>query len=68
MCQDCERLFEELQKQEAISYGLRKRISALKGELRYERKEKAKLLKEKREQKKKQHYRNGQKRGKTMNG
>lgn len=61
MCQDCERLYEELQKQEAISYGLRKRISSLKGELKFERKEKAKLLKEKKEQ---QHYRNGQKRGK----
>jgi hypothetical protein len=63
MCQDCERLYEELKKQEAISYGLRKRISSLKGELRYERKEKAKLLKEKRELNQKQHYRNGQKRG-----
>jgi hypothetical protein len=66
MCQDCERLYEELKKQEAISYGLRKWISSLKGELKYERREKAKLLKEKREQK--QHYRNGRKRGRTMNG
>ena len=60
MCNDCVRLWEELQKQEAISYGLRKRISSLKGELKYERQSKAKLLKEKKEA---THYRNGQKRG-----
>jgi hypothetical protein len=60
MCQDCERLYEELKKQEAISYGLRKRISSLKGELKFERREKAKLLKEKKEQ---QHYRNSRKKG-----
>lgn len=41
MCQDCERLYEELQKQERISYGLRKRITNLQGELRHERQEKA---------------------------
>jgi hypothetical protein len=52
-----------LQKQEGISYGLRKRITALKGELRYERKEKGKLLKELKEKRKHDHYRNGQKRG-----
>lgn len=61
MCQDCERLHEELHKQAAVMFGLRKRITRLQGELRHERKEKAKLLKEKKEQ---QHYRNGQKRGK----
>lgn len=61
MCQDCQRLHEELQKQSAITYSLRKRISSLKGELRYERQSKALLLKEK---KQKQHYQNGQKRGK----
>jgi hypothetical protein len=60
MCSDCVRLHEELQKQSAIMYGLRKRISSLKGELRYERKSKAELIKEK---KKTTHYRNGQKRG-----
>lgn len=63
MCADCERLYQELQKQEGISYGLRKRITSLKGELRYERQEKAKLIKELKE-KRKNHYRNGQKRGK----
>lgn len=65
MCNDCVRLYEELQKQESISYGLRKRITSLMGELRWERKEKAKLVKEKKER---QHYRNGQKRGRTRNG
>jgi hypothetical protein len=60
MCQDCVRLYDELKKQAAVMYGLRKRISSLKGELKYERKSKAQLLKEKRES---QHYRNGQKRG-----
>jgi hypothetical protein len=59
-------LYEELQKQESISYGLRKRITSLKGELRYERQQKSVLIKEARE--KKQHYRNGQKRGRSMNG
>jgi hypothetical protein len=33
------------------------------GELRYERKEKGKLLKELKEKRKHDHYRNGQKRG-----
>lgn len=66
ICQDCVRLYEELQKQETISYGLRKRITSLKGELRWERQEKARFIKEARGQK--QHYRNGQKRGKTRNG
>lgn len=60
---DLQRLYEELQKQEAIAYGLKKRISALKGELKHERQEKDKLLKELREKRKKEHYRNGQKRG-----
>lgn len=63
MCMDCPRLHEELQKQAGEMYGLRKRITNLQGELRYERKEKAKLIKEKK-QGQKQHYKNGQKRGK----
>jgi hypothetical protein len=62
MCQDCERLYAELQKQESISYSLRKRITSLKGELRYERQEKGRLLKEVKEKRKRDHYRNGQKR------
>jgi hypothetical protein len=65
MCQDCQRLHDELKKQQGIMYGLRKRISSLKGELRHERQEKAKLLKQTKE---KQHYRNGRKRGRTMHG
>lgn len=65
MCQDCNRLHEELQKQAGIMYGLRKRITNLKGELKYERVKNAELVKENRQ---KQHYRNGQKRGRTRNG
>lgn len=65
MCQDCERLYEELKKQQEIMFGLRKRISSLNGELRHERREKQKLIKQNKE---KQHYRNGRKRGRTMNG
>ena len=65
MCSDCIALYDELQKQEAISYGLRKRITALKGDLRHERQEKGKLIKELKERRKKEHYRNGQKRGRN---
>jgi hypothetical protein len=56
-------LYAELQKQESISYSLRKRITSLKSELRYERQKNGKLEKELREQKKRDHYRNGRKRG-----
>jgi hypothetical protein len=61
---DLERLYAELQKQEAIQFGLRKRITSLKNELRYERQKNGKLEKLLKEHKKKDHYRNGQKRGK----
>lgn len=61
MCQDCERLYEELQKQESISFGLRRTISNLRGEVRYERREKEKLQKEMRKNRK-PHLRKGQKR------
>lgn len=60
MCQDCIRLHDELQKQAYIMYGLRKRIRNLNGELKHERQERVKLLKEKKEQ---QHYRNSRKKG-----
>lgn len=63
MCEDCQRLYDELQKQEAVSYGLRKHITSLRGELKFERREKEKLLKELKEKRKHDHYRNGQKRG-----
>lgn len=62
---DLQRLYEELQKQEVISFGLKRRITSLRGELRYERQEKAKLLKELKDHQKKDHYRNGQKRGRN---
>jgi hypothetical protein len=66
MCNDCGRLHAELQKQSAEMYGLRKRITSLVGELKYERREKGKLIKEKKKGQK-QHYKNG-KRGTKFNG
>lgn len=60
---DLERVYAELQKQEGISYSLRKRITSLQAELRFERRKNGKLQKELKEQKKQEHYRNGQKRG-----
>jgi len=65
MLDDIERLHSELTKQSEVMFHLRRRITQLQGELRRERQAKAKLLKEKKE---KQHYRNGQKRGRTRNG
>jgi hypothetical protein len=65
MCEDCVRLYDELQKQETISYGLRKRVTYLTNDLRHERQKNGKLLKELKEQRKKEHYRNGQKRGRN---
>lgn len=68
MCQDCQSLHQQLQTQAEDMYKLKRAIIKLRGELKYEQVERGKLLKEKRENKKKQHYRNGQKRGKTRNG
>lgn len=68
MCNDCAVLYEKMKSQEREMYSMKKTITSLRGELRYERKEKEKLLKEKRQNRNKQHYRNGQKRGKTRNG
>lgn len=59
MCNDCAVLHERLQKLSGELYQLKKANSNLRGELKYERREKSKLIVEK---KKKQHYRNGQKR------
>lgn len=47
MCQDCVRLHAELHKQAEQMYGLRKDIASLQRELRNERLEKTKLIKEK---------------------
>lgn len=60
MCNDCTRLHEQLQQQSYEMYGLKRRIIRLRSELKKERREKDKILKEK----EKNHYRNGQKRGK----
>ena len=65
MCNDCSVLHKRLQKLSFELYQVKKANSNLRGELKYERREKEKILKEK---KKKQHYRNGQKRGRTRNG
>jgi hypothetical protein len=63
MCRDCEKLHEQLQEQAGIMFGLRKTISNLRGEVRYERREKEKLIKEKKKNQKPP-LRKGQKRGK----
>jgi Skp family chaperone for outer membrane proteins len=59
---DVERVYAELQKQEGITYSLRKRITNLQAELRYERRKNGRLQKELKEKQKQEHYRNGQKR------
>jgi hypothetical protein len=46
MCQDCERLHEQLQQQSYEMYQLRCKIRRLRSELKKERVEKAKLLKD----------------------
>lgn len=66
MCNDCDVLHERLQKLSGELFQMKRANSNLRGELKYERREKEKLLKEKKG--KKQHYRNGQKRGRTRNG
>lgn len=68
MCQDCEVLHERLQQQAGQMFQMRKAIVNLRGQLKYERREKEKILKDRRQEQKRQHYRNGQKRGRTRNG
>jgi predicted DsbA family dithiol-disulfide isomerase len=63
VCQDCAVLHERLQEMSHELFQVKRACTRLKGELRHERQERAKLLK-----KEKQHYRNGQKRGRTRNG
>ena len=62
MCKDCARLHEQLQEQSGIMFGLRRTISKLRGEVRYERREKEKILKEVKKNRKPP-LRKGQKRG-----
>jgi hypothetical protein len=66
MCQDCERLHEELQRQAGEMFGLRRAITNLRAELKEERRAKQKLIKEKKKGQK-PHYKNG-KRGSKFNG
>lgn len=61
MCRDCERLHEQLQEQSGEMFGLKRRIARLRSELKKERLEKAKILKEKTKNKKPE-LRKGQKR------
>jgi hypothetical protein len=59
MCQDCDRLHEELHKQAEEMFGLRRTIRNLTKEVKSERHKNAHLRKDKN----KQHVRKGQKRG-----
>lgn len=60
MCNDCVVLYEKMKSQEYQMWQMKRTIINLRGEVKYERREKEKLLKEKKE---KIYYRNGQKRG-----
>ena len=62
MCRDCEVLHERLQELSHELFQLKRANTKLKGDLRHERQEKAKLLKEKKQT---QHYRNEEKRGRN---
>ncbi len=66
MCNDCAVLQEQMKAQEYQMRQMKKTITKLRGELKHERREKDKLIKEKRK-KRKNHYRNG-KRGTNFNG
>ena len=61
MCKDCIVLDERLRKLSFELWQVKKANTNLRGELNYERREKEKLIKEKKKGQK-QHYRNGQKR------
>lgn len=60
MCQDCAVLYEKMKSQENEMYQLKNALRNKNAELRFERRQKEKILKEK---KKVNHYKNGQKRG-----
>lgn len=62
MCNDCIVLHERLQQLSQELFQVKRANSNLNNELHEERRQKNKLIREK---KKKQHYRNGQKRGKS---
>lgn len=66
MCNDCVVLHEQLQQQNYQMWQMKRTIINLRGEIKYERKEKMKLVKEKR-QRQKPKYKNG-KRGTKHNG
>lgn len=59
-------VWEKLDQQARELFQLKKANTKLRAELGYERRKNAKLLKELRPEK--QHYRNGQKRGRTRHG
>lgn len=62
MCNDCERLHEQLQQQAGEMFGLKKNINRLRSALKKEKREKAKILEEKHKNQK-PHLIKGQKRG-----
>jgi hypothetical protein len=61
ICNDCTRLYEQLHQQEYEMFGLKRRITQLRSELKKERREKEKILKDIR-QKTAPRLRKGQKR------
>lgn len=65
MCVDCDVLHDRLKQMSGELFQVKRACTRLQGELRHERQAKVKLLKERKE---KQHYRNGQKRGRSRNG
>lgn len=67
VCKDCVTLHRRLKELSNELFQVKRANSRLKGEVRHERQEKEKLLKDRREDRR-QHYRNGQKRGRTRNG
>lgn len=66
MCQDCIVLHEKLQQQNYQMWQMKRAIINLRGEVKYERREKDKLIRE-RKKNQKSHYKNG-KRGTNYNG
>lgn len=66
MCSDCDTLHRKLKEQSHEMWTLRKTITKLRNELKYERKVKQQLIREKKKHQK-QRYRNG-KRGTQFNG
>lgn len=65
MCNDCIVLHERLNQLSHELFQVKRANSNLQTELHEERRQKNKILREQKKQQDKQHYRNGQKRGKS---